>query len=71
LSSSKDDKVFAIEMAMALIQNNNIKPVFGQSKSNDIGDENSIAYIIGDTRYTLSSIVSHFLDNIERIKKWD
>ncbi|MCM3600873.1 hypothetical protein M3175_09030 [Robertmurraya korlensis] len=65
-----ENKKLAIELAKALIQNNHVKPRFSHTRNNDIGDENSIEYLIGDSRYSFTDIVSHYLDNIERIKKW-
>lgn len=66
-----ENKKIAIELAKALIQNNHVKPRFSHTRNNDIGDENSIEYLIGDSRYSFIDIVSHYLDNIERIKKWN
>lgn len=68
---TQSDLQLAIELAKALIQNNNIKPEYSIGNNNDIGDENCIGYVIGDTKYTFQRIVSHYLDNIERIKRWD
>jgi len=65
-----ENKKLAIELAKALIQNNHVKPQFNHTRNNDIGDENSIEYLIGDSRYSFIDIVSHYLDNIERIRKW-
>lgn len=66
-----DHKKIAIELAKALIQNSHVTPRFNHTRNNDIGDENTIEYLIGDSRYTFLDIVSHYLDNIERIKKWN
>jgi hypothetical protein len=63
------DKKLAIELTKALLQNSNVKPVFNHNGRDD--DSNSIAYILGDTKYTFSDITSHFLDNIKRINEWD
>lgn len=64
------NRQLAIELAKALIQNNHVKPVFGVRGSKDIGDENTISYILSESSYSFSELVSHFLDNIEKIEKW-
>jgi len=64
-----ENKKLAIELTKALIQNNNVKPVFNTNPNYD--ESTSVAYILGDTRYTFSELVSHFLDNIRRIENWD
>lgn len=66
-----EGRKLALEFTKALIQNNNIKPVFSHSRNNDLGDENIIAYALGDAKYSFGELVSHFLDNIEKIKKWE
>lgn len=65
-----ENKKLAIELAKALIQNNHVKPRFSHTRNHDIGDEHSIEYLIGDSRYSFIDIVSHYLDNIEHIRKW-
>lgn len=64
-----NDKKLAIELTIALLQNNNIKPTFNHSGRDD--DSDSIGYILGDTKFSFSDLTSHFLDNIKRMKEWD
>lgn len=71
MATLDESRKLALEFAKALIQNNNIKPVFNHSRNHDLGDENIIAYALGDAKYSFVELVSHFLDNIEKIKKWD
>jgi len=63
------NKELAIELTKALIQNNNVKPVYNASPRYD--DSEKIRYMIDEFQYTFSSIVTHFLENIENIEKWD
>lgn len=65
-----NNRKLAIELAKALIQNSHVTPVFNSSMKSDIGDENIIAYKLGDSKYSFNELVSHFLDNLEKIKKW-
>ncbi|MCT2535706.1 hypothetical protein NC661_06460 [Aquibacillus koreensis] len=62
-----DNKRVAIDLAKSLIQNNNVKPVF--NRGNDRDDSGNIGYVLGDTKYSFSEIVSYFLDNIDIIDK--
>lgn len=64
------NRKLAIELAMALIQNSHVTPSFNHSLKSDIGDENIITYKLGDSKYSFCELVSHYLDNLEKIKKW-
>ncbi|MFS0575340.1 hypothetical protein AB1K83_06895 [Sporosarcina sp. 179-K 3D1 HS] len=63
-----DNKKLAIELAKALIQNNNVKPVSGTGNNRD--ESRSITYIIGDSNFSFFEIASHFLDNIKNIEEY-
>ncbi|WP_096199527.1 hypothetical protein [Bacillus sp. FJAT-45350] len=64
-----DNKKLALELTKALIQNQHIKPVFSYSKDSDIGEENSISYILDNTKYSFTDLFSYFLDNLEKINE--
>ncbi|UOR11295.1 hypothetical protein [Halobacillus amylolyticus] len=56
------DKKLALEMAIRFIQNSNVKPISG---------EEEIEYLFDNTIYPFSTIVDHFLTNIEFINEWE
>ena len=59
------NKELAIELAKALIQNNNVKPVFRASGAEEIG------YLLGEFHYSFTELVFHFHESIRRIEEWE
>ncbi|UOQ94919.1 hypothetical protein MUO14_08335 [Halobacillus shinanisalinarum] len=57
-----DNKKLALEMAKSFIQNSNVKPLSG---------EEGIEYLFDNTIFPFSTIVDHFLTNIEIINDWE
>ncbi|MDM5226073.1 hypothetical protein QUF73_07600 [Cytobacillus sp. NJ13] len=64
-----DNKLLAIELAKAFIQNNSVKPIY--DINNEYDPALRIKYLVDDTEYAFFQLVEHFLSNIEIVDKWD
>jgi len=65
-----ESKSLAIELAKALIQNNNVRPIYN-TRSNNRDNTRDILFALDDTTYTFSELVVYFLENINKIENWD
>ncbi|MFD2922297.1 hypothetical protein [Halobacillus naozhouensis] len=57
-----NDKKLALELTRSFIQNSNVQP---------ISVKGEIEYLFDNTIYPFSTIVDHFLTNIEDINEWE
>ncbi|WP_079527697.1 hypothetical protein [Halobacillus hunanensis] len=57
-----NDKLLALELAKSFIQNKNVQPISGKGE---------IEYLFDNTIYPFSTIVDHFLTNIEEMNEWE
>ncbi|WP_313235216.1 hypothetical protein [Sporosarcina ureae] len=62
-----ENKSLAIELAKALIQNNNVKPIFNKRYDSDA---TIIVYTIGDIEFTFHDIVLHFAESLKKSKEY-
>ena len=62
-----DNKILAIELTKSLIQNSNVEPVFNNNYFIDEGKVSLITYQIGDANFSFKDLVSHFIQNLNKI----